>query len=730
VKLLQFANFAGLLKHNVMQRRRFLQLSGFASSVFILGFRQSALAGLEAVAAPAEAASFDFTPFIGIDASGRITIVNTRPDIGQGTWQSVPGIIADELEVALEQVNILPSDGQKRFGPDQFAGGSMSIRSSFEALRNLGAAAREMLTTAAARQWQVPEAECYAENAHIIHRPTGKKSPYGDLAAAAAALKIPESPRLKLPEDFKIIGKSYPRPDVPLKVNGQAVYGIDVEVPGMLYATIEHCPIFGGVLKGYDMTETRNTQGVLHVFPVDRVIGIYKSTGVAVVASNYWAALKGRKALKTTWDYQGRDKFNSEDYTAELRRLASTEGIEEKSKGNFVEALHSAATQLEALYETPLVSHSPLEPMNCTAWWKPDNRLEIWASTQVPGDVVSDFARDYGIPPENITVHVTFSGGGFGRRLFNDVIVEAVNLSKFLQKPVKLIWTREDDTQLGPFRPMTFSALKAGLDTAGHPVAFQHKVISPSIDAALRKDYDRTKPDETMMEAISSQEYDIPNVQNRYVFADFHIPLGYWRAVTSTTLAFAHECFIDELADKAGINPLDYRLSMLATQSDTARLLRKLREVSNWDAPLPKGHGKGMAQWVFFAGHSAQAVEVAVQADGSVKIEQVWAVIDMGTVVNPDTVKAQVEGAVVMAITAATKNGITVSEGRVVQSNFHDNPLLRLAETPPIEVHILAEGGPVIKGAGEPGLPPLAPALANAIFRATGKRHRKMPFDL
>lgn len=713
-----------------MQRRQFLQFAGLTGSAFVLGFRQSALAGWEAVSVLPETPAFEFSPFIGIDSAGKITIINTRPDIGQGTWQSVPGIIADELEVALDQVTILQSDGQKRFGSDQFAGGSMSIRSSFDALRTLGAAAREMLTTAAAQQWQVPVSECYAENAHIIHRPSGKKSTYGALAANAALLPMPEKPRLKESKEFKIIGKPALRPDVPLKVRGEAVYGIDVEVPGMVYASIEHCPVFGSVLKGYDMTETRTVKGVLQVFPVERVIGIYRSSGVAVVASNYWAALKGRKALKVTWDHPGNERFNSGQYADQLRRLAATEGVVEKNKGDFEAAMRNAPVQMEAFYETPIVSHSPLEPMNCTAWWKPDNHLEIWASTQVPSDVVNDFSKDYGIPPENITVHVTFSGGGFGRRLFNDVITEAVNLSKYLEKPVKLIWTREDDTQLGPFRPMTFSAMKAALDSAGRPVAFQHKVTAPSIDAALRKDYDRTKSDETMMEAVSSQEYDIPNVQNRYVFADLHIPLGYWRAVTSTTLAFAHECFIDELAEKAGKDPLQYRLSLLPPQSDTARLLNKLKEVSKWDTPLPKGHGRGMAQWLFFAGHCAQAVEVAVQPDGSVRILKVWAVIDLGTVVNPDTVKAQVEGAVVMAITAATKSGITFAEGRTVQSNFHDNPILRLSETPDIEVHILAEGGPVIKGAGEPGLPPLAPALANAIFQATGKRHRRMPFDL
>jgi isoquinoline 1-oxidoreductase beta subunit len=334
-----------------------------------------------------------------------------------------------------------------------------------------------------------------------------------------------------------------------------------------------------------------------------------------------------------------------------------------------------------------------------------------------------------GFKPDHIKLNTMFIGGGFGRRLYLDFIIEAVNVAKQVDKPVKVIWSREDTTQFGPFRPMTFSQLKGGVSEAGQLVAFQHKVISPSYFDSIKPAFEKTKVDPIMVEGIGEQAYEIPNLKTSYVRTDYHVPVAAWRSVTSSTLAFPHECFIDELAHKAGKDPLAFRLAMLTKPSDTKRVLLKLKEVSNWDKPLPKGKGRGIAQWEFFAGLCGQVVEVSKQPDGAIKVDKVIAVIDLGEVVNPDNVKAQVEGAIVMALSAATKPGITLVEGKVKQRNFHDSPILRIHETPKIEVHILAEGGK-IKGVGEPGLPPFGPALANAIFAATGKRLRKMPFDL
>ena len=371
-----------------------------------------------------------------------------------------------------------------------------------------------------------------------------------------------------------------------------------------------------------------------------------------------------------------------------------------------------------------------MEPMNALAHYQPDGKVTLWLSTQ-GGDLArQEVAKVLGIPADNVTVHVQFNGGGFGRRITQDFASEAAMLSKTIGKPVKVIWTREDDTQLGPFRPMTFSAMRGALSADGKAVALQHKVIAPSIDATMNDTYDKTKPDGTMLEGTNEQKYEIPNLNTRYVHADIHIPLTYWRSVTSSTLAFAHECFLDEMAHKAGQDPMAFRLSMLSKDSDTKRVLEKLKEVSGWDKPLPAGKGRGVAQWDFFAGLAGQVVEVSKNKDGGLTVDKVYCVIDLGTVVNPDTVKAQVEGSVAMALTAALKDGITFEKGQAVQANFDKNRMLRINEMPVVEVHILAEGGPTIKGVGEPGLPPLAPALANAVFAATGTRIRRLPFDL
>lgn len=719
-----------------INRRNFLRLSGLSGTAFILGVSNAAATVETGPVETGHALSLqstmqpNFTPYIIIEKSGKITLFNTKPDMGQGTFQSIPALIAEELEVSPEQYSVLQTGGESKFGPMQMAGGSMSIRLNYSELRKAGAATREMLITAAGQLWGVPALECYAEKAKVFHKPTGKSIGYGDLVETASKLEVPKNPTLKDAKDFKMIGKAAKRQDIPLKVSGKPIFGIDTEVPGMVYASIEHCPVFGAKLIEYDKTATMKVSGVEQVLEVERVFGVYKSTGVAVIAKNYWSALKGRKALKVNWDYQGNDTFSSESYAKSMRELAKKEGVVDANVGDFDKAFGEAGKKLEAFYETPFVAHASMEAMNCTAHWKEDNKLEIWVSTQVPSDIMRDIPVQFGLKVEDVTLHTAFNGGGFGRRLAIDFVIEAVHLTKALKKPVKMIWTREDDTQLGPFRPPTYSALKGAVSEDGKLVALQHKVISPSIMAFLNPNFDKTKVDETMVEGISHQAYEIPNMKNLFVYADIHVPMFWWRSVTSSTLAFSHECFIDELANAAGKDPMAFRLEMLTKDSDTKRVLQKLKEVSKWDSPLPKGKGRGVAQYEFFAGLGGQVIEVTKLSDNSVKIDKVYAVIDLGTVVNPDTVKAQVEGAVVMGITAAIKNGITFANGKTLQSNFHDNPVLRINEVPEIEVHILAEGGKNIKGVGEPGLPPVAPALANAIFAATGIRVRKMPFDI
>ena len=712
----------------MVSRRQFIKNTGTTSLALWLGVTSNGFANTAFIVDTPN----NFTPFIKIEKNGVITIYNTKPEMGQGTYQSVPALIAEELEVSLDAIKIVQTSGEKRFGPGQAAGGSFSIRGNYDAYRKIGAAAKEMLIKAASIKWGIGVESCYAENGSVHSKLSDKHLSYGELIEEASKLELPKEPKLKNKSDFKIIGKSIQRPDIPLKISGKAVFGIDVEVPNMAYATVLRSPVIGGSLKSFDAKDALKVPGVIKVVEAKRIVGKYNYSGVAVIAKSYWSALQGRKALKAEWDTHGYENFNLSDYENKLRNLSKEAGVLDKSIGNVDNVTIEPENVVESFYETPMVAHHTLEPMNCVAHVKGD-MLEIWTSTQVPGSITGSGANDFhsqvGMKPENITLHSTFIGGGFGRRLYNDYIVEAVNIAKQIDQPVKVIWTREDTTQHSAARPMTFSQLKGGFSKEGKLVSFQHKVISPSYFDSVGPNFDKTKVDAIMIEGIGEQAYEIPNIKTSYVYADFHVPVAAWRSVTSSTVAFAHECFIDELAHKINKDPMDFRLEMLNKESDTKKVLLKLKEVSNWEKPLPKGKARGVAQWEFFAGLCAHAVEVSIGEDKNIKIDKVYAVIDLGEVVNPDNVKNQVEGAIVMALTAAIKSGITIENGKIKQSNFNDNPMVRIHETPEIEVHILADGGK-IKGVGEPGLPPFAPALANALFSLTGKRIKKMPFDI
>jgi isoquinoline 1-oxidoreductase beta subunit len=705
-------------------RRSFIKKAGATGLTFWLGL--SYVKG-ESTAVISTAKSL--TPFIKIDAAG-ITIFNPNPEMGQGSYQAVASMIAEELEVSLDQITIKNTSGEKEFGAGQWAGGSSTVREGYLTYRKIGASAKEMLVKAASQTWGVSPASCTAKEGKVLHAATNRSLKYEELAEAASLLEIPKEPKLKDPKDFKMLGKSVKRPDIPLKVTGKAEFGIDADVPGMLYSSVERCPVIGGTLKTFDATAAMKVPGVVKVVSAERVMGKYSSTGVAVIAKTYWAAIQGRKALKIDWDTKGFETFNSSDYEHKLRSLSKEEGILDKQKGSVDLPV---AQVVESFYETPMVAHHPLEPMNCTVHVK-GKKVEIWTSTQVPVSVtgpgmMGSMPALVGINPEDITLHAGFIGGGFGRRLYFDYIVEAINVAKQVDSPVKVVWSREDTTTQGPFRPMTFSKMIGGLSEKNQVVSFQHKVISPGFMDSAMPNWDKTKLDSMMTEGISAQEYDIPNMKNSFVFADYHVPMAAWRSVTSSTLAFAHECFIDELAHKAEKDPLDFRIDLQSTNTDTKRVLKKLREITNWDKPLPAGKARGVAQWDFFAGLSAQAVEVSLAKNGAVSVDKVYVVIDLGTVVNPDNVKAQVEGAVLMALSAAIHPAITLKNGVVEQKNFDTTPVTRMSEAPEVIVEIITEGAK-IKGVGEPGLPPFAPALGNAIFALTKKRLRKLPLEI
>ncbi|HLX93916.1 MAG TPA: molybdopterin cofactor-binding domain-containing protein, partial [Puia sp.] len=513
-----------LIKSNTraaINRRNFLRLSSFSGMALVFGFSVGA-DNKEKIVVAGSSESFNLTRYIIIEKTGKITLMNPKPDMGQGTFQSVPSLIAEELEVSLDGVTILQTGGEKEFGR-QVSGGSSSVRGNYMALRKIGASAKEMLITAAATEWKVPVEDCYAENGKIFHKPTGKSLSYGELVETASKLDVPQNPKLKDAKDFKILGKKYPRPDVPLKSSGRAVYGIDVEVPGMVYASVEHNPVFGGKLVSYDDSAAMKVKGVQKIVQFQRMLGKNKYDAVAVVADNYWAARQARLALKIKWDNADLEKFNSKDYEQSLREMANKEGTVVHTDGDFDKAFADAPVKVEAFYETPVVSHSPMEPMNCVVQWTSADTVEVWASAQGPDLVKGELSRTLGLSRDNIKVHILFSGGGFGRRLYPDFATEAAHISKAVGKPVKLVWTREDDTQLGPFRPLTFSAMKAGISADGKPMAFQHKVISPSIGATMEEKRNETGESSSMTEGISTQKYELPNMKNEYVFAEIPV---------------------------------------------------------------------------------------------------------------------------------------------------------------------------------------------------------------
>ncbi len=706
-------------------RRNFLKASGLLA----IGFSFSGQAATGLLSKVEATTELELTPFILLNKEGKITLFNTSPDMGQGTWQAVPSLLAEELEVSLSQVEIRQTAGLAKHRM-QFSGGSSSIRAQWEPLRKAGAAAREMLTKAAANRWKVAEMECYAENGKIIHKPTQKALAYGELVEEAAKLEIPKEPKLKEPKDFKILGKALPRPEVPSKTNGSAVFGLDAKVPGMLYASIERCPVIHGKVVSIDDAAAKKIKGVKHVVKTERKMPHKAVEAVAVVAENYWAALEGRKALKVQWDNTGYDKISTDAYFAQLRQEAKKPGITLKeAKGDLEKALSTATKKLEAEYETPFAAHAMIEPENAIAWVQGD-KVEIWASNQSPDWLMGNIADYLKIPRDNVKVNTYFMGGSFGRKAYFDFVLEAVHLSKQLNAPVRVNWRREDDLSQGPYRPGMLSALRGGLDATGNLIAFEHKIVGASIQGQTNgKDMSATA-DDWMHEVISPEDspYAIPNRRKATTVVATDIPIVWWRSVYSSTNAFGHECFVDELAHTAKKDPFAFRQELLKDAPRFRNVLDYLSQKAGYKLKPKPNQAMGIAIARSFGSIAAYAVTVSKSGKG-VKIEKVVGVIDVGMTVNPDNVKAQTEGNAVMALSAAIKPGITFKDGQSEQTNFHQYMVLRMNETPPIEIHVMPSTEKP-SGAGEPGLPPLAPALCNAIFNLTGKRIRKLPFDI
>jgi isoquinoline 1-oxidoreductase beta subunit len=702
--------------------RRSLIKGGLAvGAALVVGF-EIPLGGRRAAAQPAPGL---FTPnqWITIDRDGLVTIVNSVVEMGQGSLTTMPMIVADELDADLDRIKVqqAPANPALYANPmtkTQSYGGSRGVRDHMQMLRKAGAAAREMLMQAAANEWGAPVGEVTTEPGVVIHKPTGRRLPYGTLVDKAAQLPVPQDPKLKTPDQFRYIGKIVRRRDTPVKVNGTAIFGMDVQVPGMLIASIERCPVFGGEVKSFDATAAKRVKGVSHVVKV--------TNGVAVVADSFWATLQGRKALKVTWDDGALATLTSAQISSGYKAAAAQKGQQARKDGDAEKALAEGGKIVEAIYEVPFLEHACMEPMNATAHVRAD-ACEIWAPTQNPGGTQQTGARLTGLPANKVVVNTTFLGGGFGRRGEQDFITDAVETSKAVGKPVKVMWTREDDIQHGFYRPATYNVFKAALDPKGMPVAWWNRIVGPGLQVQKGR-VPAYSLDATALAGARDMPYDVPNVLVEWVHKDFGIPVGFWRSVGSSQNIYIVEGFVDELAAAAGTDPFEYRRALLGKSPRHKAVLELAAQKANWGAPLPAGRARGIAVGFSYGSYAAHVAEVSVAPDGKVRVHKIVGAIDAGIAVNPDQVKAQMEGGAIYALTAVFYGEITIDRGRVKQSNFHDYRMLRIDEAPEMEVHIL-DSGQAPGGLGEPGVPTVAPAVCNAIFAVTGKRIRNLPLE-
>ncbi|PYP14801.1 MAG: twin-arginine translocation pathway signal protein [Gemmatimonadetes bacterium] len=702
-----------------MERRAFLQIAGTAGAGLVIGFRIPDRRGVTPFAPNA---------WLQIEPTGAITVTIDKSEMGEGNHTALAMLVAEELDADWTKVKVGPlPENPKGWSRRMSTGGSTSVRTSWDILRKAGASARAMLVGAAAQTWGVDPGACRTESGvvtHATHRAT-----YGELATKAATIAVPENPPLKDPKDFRLLGKRTHRLDTPSKVNGTAQFGIDVRLPGMLTASVERSPVFGGKVKSFDATRAKTLPGVRHVVQLESTPwtgvagawGVGTESGVAVVADTYWQAVQGRQALQITWDEGANATLG--DIPARLAVLAGQSGVQARKDGDATAALAGAAKKIEAFYEVPFLHHATMEPMNCTAFAHADS-CEVWAPTQNQTRAQEVAAEAAGVPVDKVRIHTTLLGGGFGRRLESDFVAEAVSISKAVNAPVKVIWSREDDMKHGFYRPATYNALTAGLDAQSKPVAWTHHIVAPPI--LLKFGPLQNGIDRTLIDGAANMPYAVPNVFVDQVAADLSVPLGFWRSVGASQNAFVVESFMDELAIAAGRDPYEFRRELLQEKPRHLRTLELAATKAGWGTPLPAGHGRGIAIAEWEPTTCAAVAEVSVAPDGTVRVHRVVCAVDCGPVVNPDTIEAQMQGGVVFGLSAALYGEITIENGRVKQSNFTDYPVLRIPEMPVVEVNIVPSTD-ALGGIGEPSVPPTAPAVCNAIYAATGKRVRRLP---
>ena len=699
-------------------RRKFLQSSAAAGGAFVLGFY---LPGAAHAMSDESSGASGFAPnaFVRIGKDNVVTIIVGRSEMGQGVLTSLPQIIAEELDADWSKVRWEQSPASPDYNrpgtPIMITGGSFSVRSSWEPLRKAGAAARAMLVAAAAEEWSVDPTQLRTQNSAVVG-PGGKRLTYGELAEKAASMPVPKDPQLKDPKDFKLVGKSLKRLDTPQKVNGSAKFGIDVSLPGMLTAVVIRAPATGAQANGFKAEAAKAAPGVKAVVPI--------SGGVAVVADTYWHARKAAELVEVEWGEGTLVGRSSSELRATLEEAARLQGIPARKEGD-VSAARPAKT-ISASYHLPYLAHACMEPMNCTAWVKPDE-VEVWVGTQAQTGVQQNGAAIAGVKPEQVKVHTTFLGGGFGRRAAQDFVVAALEASKAVGAPVKVIYSREDDMRAAFYRPISYTEVTGGVDEQGNAVLLTGKIVVPSLAefTGFKRLVRPDGVDRVAVEGLADVAYAIPNIKFDWVKHDFGVPIWFWRSVGATHNTFVAETFIDEMAVLAGRDPYEFRRALLAKQPRLRGVLDLAAEKAGWGKPLPAGVGRGIACVEVFGGWTAQVVEASVR-DGKAVVHRVVCATDCGRTINPEQVKAQMESSIVYALSAALYSEITFKEGKVEQGNFDDYPVVRMSEMPRIEVHLVpSQENP--GGVGEPGTPPTPPALANALFQVTGKRIRTLP---
>lgn len=703
-------------------RRDFLRTGAAATAGLVIGFH---FTGQGITASRSQGDAFMPNAFVRIGPDDSVTIIVNKSEMGQGVYTALPMILAEELDadwskVRVEAAPVAPEYAHVFFGI-QMTGASTSVISSWEQLRKAGASARAMFVAAAAETWGVDSAGCLTERGFVIHKESKRRLSYGALAEKAAKMRPPTTVALKDERDFQIIGKPLHRLDTREKVTGRAEFGMDAKRPGMAVALVARSPVFGGKVKSFDAKRALGVAGVRQVTEI--------GSGVAVVADGFWAAKKGREALDVEWDGGPLSFFDSAAEKEHFKELAEKPGIAARKDGDAVAALAGAASKLHAIYDVPYLAHATMEPLNCVADVRPDG-CDVWVGTQMQSVDRDAAAQVSGLKPEQVRIHTLYLGGGFGRRACptSHFVREAVELSKKLQFPVKVIWTREDDMHSGYYRPAYLHKMYAGLTSDGNLVAWGHRIVGRSILAGtIFEAHIKDGVDETSVQGAVELPYRIPATSIDLQSVAGGIPVLWWRSVGHSHTAFAVESFIDEIAHSLKRDPVEFRLSLLDQKSRYVEVLKTAAGAANWGKELPAGRARGVAVHESFGTCVAHVVEVQLKA-GEIKVERVTSAIDCGRIVNPAIIKAQIESAIIFGLSAALRGQITMKKGRVQQTNFHDYKVIRMSQTPQMEVHLAAGKGPQ-GGIGEPGVPPIAPALCNAIFSATGKRIRRLPVD-